>query len=156
MVAHSDVVGASPVGAAPTTSLFWTQHLASMDWAKITARRDQTHLDFGWDAPYILDLTVYQILLMASVRCAVNQNKQRITRRMCANVNGPQAYHNTYTVVVLQYPAKHPLKARFMGPTWGPSGADRTQVGTMLAPWTLLSESLSGFYKWHVCIPVLD
>ena len=30
--------------------------------------------------------------------------------------------------------------ARFMGPTWGPSGADRTQVGPMLAPWTLLSE----------------
>ena len=26
-----------------------------------------------------------------------------------------------------------------MGPTWGPSGADRTQVGAMLAPWTLLS-----------------
>ena len=29
--------------------------------------------------------------------------------------------------------------ARFLGPTWGPSGADRTQVGPMLAPWTLLS-----------------
>ena len=26
-----------------------------------------------------------------------------------------------------------------MGPTWGPSGADRIQVGPMLAPWTLLS-----------------
>ena len=31
------------------------------------------------------------------------------------------------------------LKARFLGPTWGPSGADRTQMGPMLAPWTLLS-----------------
>ena len=31
------------------------------------------------------------------------------------------------------------LIARFMGPTWGPSGAGRTQVGPMLAPWTLLS-----------------
>ena len=26
-----------------------------------------------------------------------------------------------------------------MGPTWGPSWADRIQVGPMLAPWTLLS-----------------
>ena len=26
-----------------------------------------------------------------------------------------------------------------MWPTWGPSGADRTQVGSMLAQWTLLS-----------------
>ena len=31
------------------------------------------------------------------------------------------------------------LIIRFVGPTWGPSGADRTQVGPMLAPWTLLS-----------------
>ena len=29
-----------------------------------------------------------------------------------------------------------------MGPTWGPSGADRTQVGPILAPWTLLSGDL--------------
>ena len=31
------------------------------------------------------------------------------------------------------------LIARFVGPIWGPSGADRTQVGPMLAPWILLS-----------------
>ena len=36
-----------------------------------------------------------------------------------------------------------PLVARFMWPTWDPSGADRTQVGPMLAPRTLLSGSLS-------------
>ena len=35
------------------------------------------------------------------------------------------------------------LIARFMGPTWGPSGADRTQMGPMLAPWTLLSGDIS-------------
>ena len=29
-----------------------------------------------------------------------------------------------------------------MGPTWDPSGADRTQVDPMLAPWTLLSRML--------------
>ena len=34
---------------------------------------------------------------------------------------------------------KTTLIARFMGPTWVPSGADRTQVGPMLVPWTLLS-----------------
>ena len=32
------------------------------------------------------------------------------------------------------------LIARFTGPTWGPPGADRTQVGPMSAPWSLLSE----------------
>ena len=34
---------------------------------------------------------------------------------------------------------KGSLMARFMGPTWGPSGAERTQEGPMLAPRTLLS-----------------
>ena len=33
----------------------------------------------------------------------------------------------------------HSPIARFMGTTWGPSGADRTQVGPMLTPWTVLS-----------------
>ena len=32
-----------------------------------------------------------------------------------------------------------PLIAIFMGPIWSPPGADRTQVGPVLAPWTLLS-----------------
>ena len=31
------------------------------------------------------------------------------------------------------------LMARFMGPTWGPPRADRTQVDPMWAKWTLLS-----------------
>ena len=31
------------------------------------------------------------------------------------------------------------LIARFMGPSWGPSGAVMTQLGPMLALWTLLS-----------------
>ena len=39
------------------------------------------------------------------------------------------------------------LIARFLGPTWGPSGADRTHVGPMLAPWTLLS---GGTCTWLV------
>ena len=47
IVDHSDVVGASPVGAAPTTSSFSTQHMASMDSAKTTARRDEKHFSFA-------------------------------------------------------------------------------------------------------------
>ena len=36
--------------------------------------------------------------------------------------------------------------ARFMGPTWGPPGYCRPQMGPMMAPWTLLS----GYFlkKW--------
>ena len=47
IVDQSNVVWASPVGAAPNTSSFLTQHLASMDWAKTAARWDEKHLSFG-------------------------------------------------------------------------------------------------------------
>ena len=43
--------------------------------------------------------------------------------------------------------------ARFMGPTWDPPGADRTQVGPMLAPWILLSGIITWVpfqYKDHI------
>ena len=50
---HSDVVGASPVGAAPTTSSFSTGHPASTDWAKTTARREENHFIYGiWCSLY--------------------------------------------------------------------------------------------------------
>ena len=52
------------------------------------------------------------------------------------------------------------LIARFMGPTWGPSGADRTQVGPMLAPWTLLSGKSSlvhcGWLVFYLYVPLLS
>ena len=47
IVDHSDVVGASPVGAAPTTSSFSTSHMASLDWAKTPARWDEKHLSLA-------------------------------------------------------------------------------------------------------------
>ena len=57
IVDHSDVVGASLVGAAPNTSSISTKHLASRDSA-MTAARQYEHLD-GFGAAYIRDLTVY-------------------------------------------------------------------------------------------------
>ena len=43
--------------------------------------------------------------------------------------------------------------ARFMGPTWGPPGSCRPQMGPTLAPWTLVSGMLHqnskvGYYVW--------
>ena len=52
-VDHSDVVGASSIGAAPITSSFFTENLASIEWAKATARWDKKHLSFRiWCASY--------------------------------------------------------------------------------------------------------
>ena len=47
IVDHSDVVGASPDGAAPTTSSFSTWHLASRDLAMKAARQYENILSVG-------------------------------------------------------------------------------------------------------------
>ena len=49
---------------------------------------------------------------------------------------------------------KGPLIARFIGPTWGPSGTDRTQMGPMLAPWTLLSGTMKDLDIWVTWIHI--
>ena len=61
IVGHSDIVGASPVGAAPTISLFSTQHLASMDCTKTTARWDEKHEVLRIGAPYVRGLIVFSV-----------------------------------------------------------------------------------------------
>ena len=59
-------------------------------------------------------------------------------------------YHNSVTQIAATGPLllaeinhlnQHDMSliARFIGPTWCPSGADRTRVGPMLVQWTLLS-----------------
>ena len=41
-----------------------------------------------------------------------------------------------------------------MGPTWGPPGSCRPQMGPMLASWTLLSGLIIPYYLFHVSIIV--
>ena len=61
---------------------------------------------------------------------------ENVVCEMASNFSWPQC---VYRVGCGGMRGTYSLIVRFMGPTWGPSGADRTQVGPMLAPWTLLS-----------------
>ena len=56
----------------------------------------------------------------------------------------PDRWHRRLSLLGSSSVRSQTLIARFMGPTWDPSGAHRAQVGPMLAPWTLLSG------KWHL------
>ena len=65
------------------------------------------------------------------------------TKPLCQHGAGPRGSHwrspTTQTTGAGRTPwQKRSQVARFMGPTWGPPGDDRTQVGPMLAPWTVL------------------
>ena len=64
---HSDVVGATPIGAAPTTSSFATHHLAPMDWPKTTTRRDEKQLSFRIWCACIRGLAVYKTPLLIRI-----------------------------------------------------------------------------------------
>ena len=50
--------------------------------------------------------------------------------------------HDTLTVNIMQYNGTRTQITKFMGPTWGPPGTSRRQLGPMLAPWTLLSGTI--------------
>ena len=45
-------------------------------------------------------------------------------------------------IQVLKNDRKWTQMAKFMGPTWGPSGSCWPQMGPMLAPWTFLSREI--------------
>ena len=68
------------------------------------------------------------------------------TISQCATIVPNEHWNAEQEVLWLITDSEWALIARFMGPTWGPSGADRTQVGPMLAAWTLLSGALLGLH----------
>ena len=51
-------------------------------------------------------------------------------------------FYQSFTSIVFVVGAVSSLITRFKGLTWGPSGANRTQVGPMMATWTLPSGML--------------
>ena len=64
IVDHWDVLGAAPIGAARTTSSFSTEHVASMDWAKITANETRNVYVWALGALYIRELRVFEQMMM--------------------------------------------------------------------------------------------
>ena len=70
IVDHSDVVGVSPVGAAPTTFSLSIWHLAS--------RRDEKHFSFGICAFYIRGLTIVVSYLTADEQMQQDANHVQI------------------------------------------------------------------------------
>ena len=61
---------------------------------------------------------------------------------LCCVISNSRFAHILVILICQLYKRLVTLIARFKGPTWGPSGAERTQVGPMLSPWTLLSGRL--------------
>ena len=61
----------------------------------------------------------------------------------CFSMTAAQAYLAGFEMPYLTQIAK------FMGPTWGPPGSCRPQMGPILAPWTLLSGEIPDIVACH-------
>ena len=85
--------------------------------------------------PFVIPLIIHQSALLTNTHCIVVLLKSAPLFRRRVSVS-LRVYYISGIMHI-------PLIARFMGPTWGPPGADRTQVGTRLAPWSLLSGTVS-------------
>ena len=72
-----------------------------------------------------------------------------LTNAFFKNVFIPGIYLNVYKLSAYMELVEAAQIAKFMGPTWGPPGSCRPQMGPMLAPWTLLSGSV---FPIHLCL----
>ena len=84
IVDHSEEDGASPVGAAPTSSSFSTNHLASMDWSNTTTRRKKYSSFEIWCVLYqrfdriYCSAPCYLITGVSLVRLTQRQNRHNL------------------------------------------------------------------------------
>ena len=79
IIDHSDVVGASPVGAAPTTSSFSTWHLALRDSAKTATRQYKNLLSVG----------IWCVSRLYGISIASNPSHIYSTRKKAVTANSP-------------------------------------------------------------------
>ena len=100
-----------------------------------------TNLIAYWSASYIRDLTVFHWNLNENTTIFIEENQSKnVIFKQVAMWFRPQCVKRVRSnnTTVGQFTPISSLIARFKGPTWGPPGANRTQVGPMLATWTLL------------------
>ena len=61
-------------------------------------------------------------------------------------------FHEPVLLHIMAGLSRRSQKAKFMGTIWGPPGSCRSQMGPMLAPWTLLSGLFQGWWLLKLCL----
>ena len=95
---------------------------------------------------YIYFMFLYKDLLLYLFYHIIYTKKRRLCwQELCSR--------GSYRITMMLHLRRHCLSeitqiAKFMRPTWGPSGSCRPQMGPMLAPWTLLSGHPRSYSVW--------
>ena len=117
IVGHSNVVGASPIGAAPTVSSCSTWHQASIDCAKTTARRDEKTLKLWILARLLSDIWRYIIVLMSQSMCTLYKSyRTRVSSQYCSVVLCN--YHLFSFFILQRHCAYHICQHKHQGLWW--------------------------------------
>ena len=94
IVDHSDVVGAAPVGAAPSTSSFSTWYMASKDWAKTANCKTRRETFKFWDLVRLV-LKSWRYLYKIYISQVLNMASEQKTYRYVPHIYDlPVWYHN--------------------------------------------------------------
>ena len=113
----------------------------------------------GWGGPIFVTLQCRQISIMESqitgnsIACSTicsSGHRQKNFNGCLMGYPVDIGWYNGITQGLYPISCKSPLITRFMEPIWSPSGAERTQVGSMLAPWTLLCYVIANFSKSRI------
>ena len=116
-------------------------HVASRHTSKVTFSDEfaTNYRTTGNDFQMSCDLQCGGLLCQRKTGSRYNTSQYSSIFQKSQNHSGrPQIRLRTHEIHYrLLARASYTLIARFMGPTWVLPGAERTQVGPMLAPWTL-------------------
>ena len=102
IVDHSDVVGTSPVSAAPTTSSFSTKHLASIDWTKISICKTRRETFQCWDLVRLI-LEVWRYVTSQLLGTCIKAswiNPMRVLSSFLSSVQGITEYDSFDTLCI--------------------------------------------------------
>ena len=89
-----------------------------------------------------------EILILKQQKCCRNRVTQAIIFRAfsghkISRSDSVWKYFSIGSLIFEMRQSNSTQIAKFMGPTWGPPGSCRPQMGPILAPWTLLSGYLT-------------
>ena len=116
---------------SPQNASKWCHRRRQFDYHSIIIESDSRR--FHWLTSKTIDQSMQSFIvaptvLIVAVVIIIDDNTISICMIHSLSTNHPNTKEEYISLI-----------ARFMGPTWGSPGADRTQLGPMWATWTLLS-----------------
>ena len=98
--------------------------------------------DTGWGSAYLQSIYFTEILVKSAVILWLVYRTTPKTKKKIQLFLENETMYSTCSCIHSWADDRIPQMAKFTGPTWGPHGSCRPQMGPMFPSWTLLSRIL--------------